>query len=502
MILSVVQNFLRLKFPFIFFLFFSLSVSLWSQDYLYTKKVENTYALILQLRFEEAQKEIKEIKTSQADNFAVYHLEHYIDFFKVFIGEERGDFNKMIENSKIRVNKLSQIPKSSPYLLYSQADILLQTALGRLKFEEYIWAFKDIRKAFLLLEENERLFPDFLPNKRNLSLLKAMVGTIPDSYKWGVNILGMHGNLNKGMDEIEAIIAKTKGDGDIFNQETLILYSYLMLHLQNDAERAWYILNNSGLKPSNGPLILFAFSNIALHTGRNDYVINILSDTKFQYKHYQLYYLYFMLGCAKLNRLDSDANISLEKFLNNFKGINYLKLACQKLSWHYLIRGNTALSEKFRDMTLNVGGAVVDEDKKAMRDAEDKKTFHPMLLQSRLLMDGGYYSKAMEILKTLSIFSFSKNIDKIEYSYRYGRCLEELKLYSEAIAQFSTTMEVGHSSPAYFACSAALHTGFIYEEMKMKEKAKEYYKKCLSYNPKEYKTGLHQKAKAGLARLN
>ncbi len=478
-----------------------LSSELLSQNYRYTPQVENTYALILQLRFEEAQKEINSIKSSQPDNYAVYHLDHYIDFFKVFIGEERGDFNKLNENAKFRINKLSQIPKSSPYLLYSQADILLQTALGRLKFEEYIWAFKDIRKAFLLLEENDRLFPDFLPNKRNLSLLKAMVGTIPDSYKWGVNILGMHGNLNKGMEEIEAIIAETKGNGGIFNQETLILYSYLMLHLQNDAERAWYILNNSGLKPSNGPLILFAFSNIALHTGRNNYVIKILSETKFQYKHYPLYYINFMLGSAKLNRLDSDANLPLEYFLNNFKGINYLKLACQKLSWHHLIRGNLALSNKFRDMTLKMGGAVVDEDKKALRDAEEKKNFHPLLLQSRLLMDGGYYSKAMETLKSLSLFSFSKNLDKIEYSYRYGRCLEELKLYNEAIAQFATTMEVGASSPAYFACSAALHTGFIYEEMKMKEKAREFYKKCLNFNPKEYKTGLHQKAKAGLERL-
>lgn len=478
-----------------------LSNQVFSQDYQYSAKVENTYALILQLRFEQAKKEIETIKKQHPSNYAVHHLEHYIDFFEVFIGEQKSDFSILIEKSKTRLNYLSTIPKSSPYLLYAQADILLQTALGRLKFEEYIWAFRDIRKAFLLLEENEKLFPDFLPNKRNLSLLKAMVGTIPDSYKWGVNILGMHGNLNKGMEELETILKKTKKEGNIFNQETLILYSYLMLHLQNDAERAWYILNNSGLRPQDGPLILFAFSNIALHTGRNDYVIKKLSETKFNYDHYPFYYLSFMLGSAKLNRLDEDSNIHLEFFLNNFNGINYLKQACQKLSWHYLIKGDLKKFSIYRNKTFSVGGVVVDEDKKALKDAEGKKEFHPLLLQARLLMDGGYYNQSLEVLKKMSLYSFSKTIDKIEYTYRYGRSLEELKLYNEALGQFSKTIDAGKNSPAYFACSAALHSGYIYEEMKMKDKAMEFYRICLTFSPQEYKSSLHQKAKAGIERL-
>ena len=47
----------------------------------------------------------------------------------------------------------------------------------------------------------------------------------------------------------------------------------------------------------------------------------------------------------------------------------------------------------------------------------------------------------------------------------------------------------------YFACSAALYLAIIYEQKKNWSLANKYYEKCLSFQPSEYASSLHQKAK-------
>jgi len=52
------------------------------------------------------------------------------------------------------------------------------------------------------------------------------------------------------------------------------------------------------------------------------------------------------------------------------------------------------------------------------------------------------------------------------------------------------------------SCNALLQMGIIQEELNKKGEAKNYYKLVLDRNPEIYKQSMHQKAKAGLSRLN
>ncbi len=82
-----------------------------------------------------------------------------------------------------------------------------------------------------------------------------------------------------------------------------------------------------------------------------------------------------------------------------------------------------------------------------------------------------------------------------------GRILHGLKRYSEAIASYQKSIALGKNAPFYFACNAALQTGMIYETLGKPEQAKEFFRLCLSMNPDDYRTSLHQAAKAGLSRI-
>jgi tetratricopeptide (TPR) repeat protein len=81
-----------------------------------------------------------------------------------------------------------------------------------------------------------------------------------------------------------------------------------------------------------------------------------------------------------------------------------------------------------------------------------------------------------------------------------GRICDGLHQYEEALGHYQMT--IAHSDPnKYYACSASLQSGVIYEKKKNKPKAEAFYRKCLSLHPDEYATSLHQKAQTGLQRL-
>jgi len=58
-------------------------------------------------------------------------------------------------------------------------------------------------------------------------MLHAIVGTIPDKYKWGVKLLsGMKGTIKQGKSEMEEILTYSKTNDFMFEEETLVMYAF------------------------------------------------------------------------------------------------------------------------------------------------------------------------------------------------------------------------------------------------------------------------------------
>jgi len=493
---------------YIYFLILTLGMMAPMPIYSQTKVIKFTpdataaYQMVMQLRLNEAQQKINQIKKEDPNNAVVYFLENYIDFFTIFIGENSPDFKKLKENKDKRLEMISKTDPKSPYYLYCKAEINLQWALVRLKFEEYTKAFFEVKSAYSDLQDNSRKFPGFVANMKSLGVLHAAIGTIPDEYKWGVSwIGGMKGTIDQGIGELEAVINYGNKNEFLFKDESVVMYAFVMLHLNNKPEKAWQVISTSKIDPKTSPLACFAISNIAIRTGRNELAIKYLTSRPKGAKYFPFFYLDFMLGVAKLHRLDADAADYLEIYIKNFKGRNYIKEAYQKLAWSYLANGNLTGYTLNMANVLKYGKDQLDEDKTAQKEAKSGISPHPLLLQSRLLFDGGYLVRAYKLLNATNESYFKSVNDRLEYNYRKGRVAHSLKNYIEALQYYTQTIEKGKNSSSYFACNAALNVGLIYEAQNKTSLAKQYYNLCLSLQPSEYKSSLHQKAKAGLNRM-
>ncbi len=468
----------------------------------FTPQATKAYQKVMSLRFDAARLDIAQIKNTDPDNQIVYFIENYIDFFTVFINENKSEFKKLERNKNARIKEIRKGDRSSPYYLYCQAEIKLQWALARLKFEQYFNAFNEVSDAYKLLKRNQKKFPNFMANKKSLGILHSMIGTIPDNYKWGVKLLGgMSGNIEQGKKEIEETLIYAKSNPFLFEEETLVMYAFLMLHLKDDMNEAWEIIQNDKLDPSKNPLVCFALGNIAMRTGRNDKAIEILENRPRGNQYATFHFLEYMLGLAKLYRLDRDSEAHLKKYVRNFHGQNYIKEAYQKLAWYHLINGNEINYLHYIKFCKTEGARVIGGDKTAEKEAKSGQIPEITLLKARLLFDGGYFERAFKLLKQKTLADFNNQKDQLEYSYRLGRITHNTGRHDEAIMYYQTTIDRGSDASYYFACNAALQIGRIYEYRKNKAKAKEFFKLCLSIKPDEYRNGLHQKAKAGLDRL-
>ena len=258
----------------------------------FTVLARNAYDKVLSMRFEEANFLLAELRKKEPDNVVADYIENYEDCLKIFISEEKTQFNNLESNLEKRLNILRGGDSRSPYYLFSQAQTRLLWAMNRAKFGEYWTAFNETTTAFQQLEANQKKFPTFMPNKMSLGVLHCIVGAIPDKYKLGLKLVsGMNGTMQQGQNEIEEVLKYAKTNDFPFEQEALVMYAFLTLHLNNQSESAWQIVNSPKLKPKENLLACFAVANVAMRTGRNDKAIEILQNRPTAKGIYPFYYL-------------------------------------------------------------------------------------------------------------------------------------------------------------------------------------------------------------------
>ncbi len=464
--------------------------------------VRSAYEKAMALRLSEAAAQIAQLRQTEPDNLMSYYVENYVDCLRVFVSEEKSDYDRLARNEEKRLDILRGGDSGSPYYLFAQAQVRLLWAMNKAKFGDYLAAFNATSTAFEQLERNQKKFPTFMPNKMSLGVLHAVVGSIPDNYKWGLKLVsGMKGTTEQGQAEIEEVIRYAKNNDFAFEQEAIVMYAFLMLHLNNENESAWAIVNTTKLKPKENMLAAFALSNVAMRTGRNDKAIEILQNRPTGGAYLAFPYLDYMLGLSKMYRGDGDADVYLRRFTTQFKGRNYIKEAYQRLAWQDLLRGSWKDYKGWMLSALTMGRADVGGDKNALKEAKSGAAPEPTLLRARLYFDGGYYQKAYNFLSSKNENSFSDISQKLEYSYRMGRIFQMLKKPNDAIPYYDKTIQNGKNTKFYFACNAALQLGLIYESYNQKPKAREFYKYCLALNPDDHADALHAKAKSGLSRV-
>ena len=467
-------------------------------------RMQQSYTHIINLEFEAANKLLHIEQIEHPDNGILVLHQNYIDFLTILIGEEKEFFSTAKDLKSDRIDFIQDGDDSSPYYLYAQAEVHLQWAFARIKFEEYLTAAYEIQKAYSLLEKNQEQFPDFKLNIKGLGLLHTLVGAIPEKYQWVTNLVGMEGSVELGLSELKSLLKDE--EMEMYHSEIIFLTAFLQLNMTNDEIAYKQLLDDIGSKYSDNYLLNFAAARLSHALGVNDLCVKVLENRPTIQGKFSFHYLDYLLGMSYLYKLEYEkSKVYFTLFLSNFKGNNYIKSAYHKLAWISFLQGE---DNNYFELVKAKGIASIDEDKVALKEAnsaiKNKYHTHSRLLRTRLLYDGGYYDEALLEISSVKILKkYSGFYD--EYWYRLARIKSKLN-YEDVvvITNYQKSYDLGiadNQSTNYYAPMSALQIGLIYEKQNKFNQAKIYFEKCLSLSDFDYERGIHQKAKVGLVRV-
>jgi len=474
--------------------------------YKFNEELEKTFEDILHLKLKKARLAMPALKQKNTFNLMPHYVEDYIDFFHAFVdGKPKAVYGKYKERMQERLKWLEQGSPNDPYFLFTQGDIYLRWGMIYALYGDNIEAFKSIKKAASLLEKNGNKFPTFMPNKRALGILHTMVGAIPGEYKWGASLAGLKGDVNQGLSELEEVISHGKTFPSFeFNKETQLMYGILLLYMGNSDQKAWGALNTEVMDVSQNPMAAYVLASRSIQIGKSQKALIIMNQCPEGEEFHYFGYLDILRGISKLHRLDLKSESDFKRFLEKYRGVNHIKEVYQKLAWISILKKNENGYKYNMSLVEKKGEYNNFADRTAMNEMENaKQGIVPKLelLQARLYFDGGYYEKAYSLLQRFDAKKLKGEEQQLEFSYRKARILHLMRKNEEAIKIYESVYQKGRKKPYYYACSAALQMGTIWEVRKEPSRAIEAYKKCLKEKPDQYKASLHSKAKAALNKL-
>lgn len=476
----------------------TLTQSVFANDFDFTPNLQKAYFEVFKLKLITSQKLIAAEKPSNP--FKIY-ISNYIDMIEVLNSDSEAAYEKFVNQEGKRLESIEQLNTHSPYNRFLRAEVKMQLAVVKIKFGSEVKAAWNIVQAARLLEENKKLFPNFVPQLKSLGCLHILIGSIPENYRWVIKLLGIKGNIKQGLDEL-----KLAEKDDIWGLEASLISFFLKEYLLKFDERENVnLLKAIENNPDSLSFYVIAIS-ILLKTGQADQSAFLLKKYSFDAEYPLFPILDLYKADVYLYRGDYlSAGREYARFLKNFKGNSYLKETYFKLFICYWLTGEDSKAKQFLSRIPVVGKTISEADKVAEKFYGNYTKTHQLpnktLLQIRLATEGGYYEKAAKLAANLSEKELIILRDKVEYNFRIGRIFQKNNQPEKAIEHFKRSISLNEKENWYFGASSSLQIGYIYQLKGQRLLAKEFFNRALSYKKHEYKNTIDGKARAALTEM-
>lgn len=459
-------------------------------------RLQEAYEKILQLKFKEGRSVLASLRSP--DPHPVYYYVHNLaDMLELLVTEDPRLFEQLSGNEAARETALAQLPDNDPYKLFCLAEIKMQWAFVKLKYGQELNAAWDLRKAYKMVEENHRRFPEFLPDNKSRGALHIIFGAVPDNYHWVLGLLGIHGSVTSGVRELESVKDTWLGT------EAVVINSLAHAYILQEVSTSLAMLRPLYRSAPDNQLYKYLYALLLIKGSESESAWKVLNEAAQAGEGYpRLPLLDYFRGEVMLQKGHyTRASTYFTRFLTYCKGRNFIKDANFKLFLCYWLSGNDTIALQYFEKARSAGTTLTAADKYADRLLGANERPHKLLMKVRLHTDGGYYQAAEALLETADEDAFDKRKDRVEFYYRKARLLHKQKQFTPAIPLYKKTIKASGDSRWYFAPNAALQLGNIYLDAGQAEAARFYFEKALSYKGHPYKSSIDQKAKYGLERV-
>ncbi|MES2388361.1 MAG: tetratricopeptide repeat protein [Bacteroidota bacterium] len=471
-------------------------------NYIWTDNLKASYQNIIELRIEKGRALTLEERRRFPNNRIADLCENYSDFLTMLFTEDVSKYDATLSRMADRLELPEGEDKNSPYYRYYLGEIHLHRAILKLKMgsmTQEISGGLELRKAFTLLAENDRLYPDFVPGRKSYGFLLMVFGLVPSKYSAALSLLGLEGDSHKGLEKMISACSSgdpTAAEAQIFTN----LARFYILHNTDAALQSMQALCN---KDSDNMLLRFFLSDMLMHDARAEEAFKVLNSRPWSSEYLSVFFISHRYGDIYLYRGDYNEAVRFYSwFLKYYKGKNYIKDTYYKLFLCKLLDGKKAEAHNFFAQIGASGAERTEPDHYAQRVFKDAdENLNQLLMRARLMSDGGYYEKASDLMESARPENLPALKDKIEYWYRRARISDKLGKTDEAAGFYRKTIAQSPNEGYYFAPNSALQLAYIYRSRKDTAHAVECLRLALTFKEYPYSNGIESKVKAALHEL-
>lgn len=462
----------------------------------FSPEMQKAYQLVLNLQPELALVQLNKItgKSDELHKMYVLSLNETID---ILVTEDPKRLEQFEANYKIRQAYLDDLP-ASPEVLFLQAELNLQRGFNLLNTGQEFNAVFAIRRAYNMVQECQKKYPDFVPIKKTAGVIQVMVGSVPDKYAWFMGLLGMKGQVVAG----QKLLSELRQSKSSLSLEATILFFTVKGFINQHFAEAAQGMKDCLKEQPNNRLVLFIAINMLMKDSQAENALELFAILDKQNQGLPLYYVEYLHGDALLQKGEYQKAIPYyQKFQKGYRSISYLKDSYYKISLCYWLMNDEAQAKTFFEKAKVMGKDNAEPDKHAAKQLEEGKLPNAKILKVRLLTDGGYYPEATAALQNITPAELKNPKDQTELYYRKARLAHKLKDLVNAKAFYLQTIQLTKDNPWYFGANAALQLGYIAQEQKDYASARRYFEMAMNYKRHEYKSSIDNKAKAALEQM-
>lgn len=459
---------------------------------------------LLSLKLDKAEELILVEAKKQPENLACDYLLNYVYFFKVLTSQQDEHFEalkKQVDLTTKKVNKLSDKQALKKVML---AEVYLQEAFAKALFEEYLGAALLIRTANKLLVQNKKQFPNLVANDKNLAVLEALGGTLPENYHWVAQVAGMKTSFNTGLDKLLLYInnGKANKQTNLDIEQAKMLYVFLICQYTDDKEKAVTFCKQHFTQTHNNLYHVFMVAYAALDAKKPEMAKKAIESFEPTNEFTPFYYIDYAYAKSKMYLGESDAAIWYKRYVTFYKGKLLVNDTYRKLSWIACIDNDFKTYKVYFNLSIKNKSKLNEEDQFLTDLIKQSKMPERSLVQSRIFFDGGRYKEALTILNELEKQHMQQERNSIELFYRKGRIYYELNRYNEATDAFEKCIGINEKNNSYMIPYANYYIGLAQLKLGKFDLAQKTFNKTLSYSGYQYENTLKQKIKIALTMQN
>ncbi len=478
------------------FFLFANSLFAFDKIWQFSPEMQKAYQLVLNLQPEVALAQLNKItnKSEELHKMYVLSLNETID---ILVTEDPKRMDQFETNFKQRQQYLEGLPETAE-ILFLQAELNLQRGFNLLNTGQEFNAVFAIRRAYNLVQDCKKKYPDFIPIKKTSGVIQVMVGSVPEKYAWFMGLLGMHGQVTTG----QKMLSELRNSKSSLSLEATILFFTVKGFInQHFAEAAQGMKECLKEQPDNR-LVLFIAINMLMKDSQAENALDLFTILDKNAQGLQMYYVEYLRAEALLQKGEyQQAILAFQKFQKGYRSSSYRKDSYYKIGLCYLLMGDEAQAKANFEKAKITGKDNAEPDKYAAKQLEEPNLPNIKILKARLYTDGGYYSEATAALQSITLTELKTAKEQTEYYYRKARLAHKLHDIPTAKTLYLQTIKMTNENPWYFGANSALQLGYLAQEQKDYVGAKKYFEQALAYKRHEYKNSIDNKAKAALDQI-